>query len=322
MKIVVHWLQTEEHLKWASQIGVDGTVVMPENVPGLLKNGSPDMAELMNLKRRFAKWGIEICRYSVPPPRKHLLREPGGEEEIDAICQTIRSLGEASIPLATIQFTFDELTGYGHPHSLAIHTTYQAVHRGGYTYRGFDLEQRREILAEAPQPEGALTRAEHWELCRQVYERVIPVAEECDVKVAIHPSDPPIPGAPFDSLGWHRVLDAFPSKNNGLLFCIGTRYEAGGTRLVLDEINHYGRMGKIFYVHFRNVRGSLPTAGGFEEVLLDDGDMNMFEILRALKRIGYDGALSPDHYPTITGGHSASYSVGYIKALLTALALP
>ena len=120
-----------------------------------------------------------------------------------------------------------------------------------------------------------------------------------------------------------RTLDAFPSKYNGLLYCIGTRHEAGGTKLVLDEINHYGKMGKIFYVHFRNVRGSLPSAGGFEEVLLDDGDMNMFEILLALKRIGYDGALSPDHYPNIEGGHSASYSVGYIKALLTALsALP
>ncbi len=320
MKIVVHWLTTDEHLKWASQIGVDGTVVFPASVPGLLKDGCPDLQQLINLKQRFAQWGIEICRYDVPPPRKHMLKQPGGKQEIDSICATIECLGQAAIPLATLHFTFSELPGYGHPHSLAIETTHQSIHRGGYTYRGFDLERRKMMLAENPLQAEALTREEHWDLCSQVYERVIPLAEKNGVRVAIHPSDPPIPGAPFDSLGWHRVLDAFPSPCNGLLYCVGTRHEAGGTRLVLDEINHYGRLGKIFYVHFRNVRGSLPAAGGFEEVLLDDGDMNMFEILLALRKVGYDGALSPDHYPTIEGGHSASYSVGYIKALLAAMA--
>lgn len=52
---------------------------------------------------------------------------------------------------------------------------------------------------------------------------------------------------------------------------------------VPDEINYYGRKGRIFEVHFRNVRGSLATSGGFEEVLLDDGDINMFKIILELK---------------------------------------
>lgn len=90
--------------------------------------------------------------------------------------------------------------------------------------------------------------------------------------------------------------------------------------LVLDEINNYGRKGRIFLVHFRNVRGSLATAGGFEEVLLDDGDMNMFKVLLELKRVGFSGCLNPDHIPNLEGNVGLAYSIGYIKALFAALA--
>ena len=70
---------------------------------------------------------------------------------------------------------------------------------------------------------------------------------------------------------------------------------------MLDEIHNYGRKGRLFEIHFRNIRGSFATAGAFEEVLLDDGDMNMFKILLELKRIGYDSALNADHYPALEG---------------------
>ena len=78
-------------------------------------------------------------------------------------------------------------------------------------------------------------------------------------------------------------------------------------------------------VHFRNVRGSFATAGGYEEVLMDDGDMNMFKVLLELKKVGFDGCLNPDHYFPIEGDGPLSeqglaYSVGYMKGLLAALA--
>ena len=127
------------------------------------------------------------------------------------------------------------------------------------------------------------------------------------------------------NLGFHRVIDAFPSRSVGYLYCCGTRAEEGGSPLILDEINNYGRKGRIFMVHFRNVRGSLATAGAFEETLLDDGDMNMFRILLELRRVGFDGCLNPDHIPAREGDGPAvhqgrAYSGGYIKAMLAALA--
>jgi mannonate dehydratase len=112
-----------------------------------------------------------------------------------------------------------------------------------------------------------------------------------------------------------------PSDHSGLLYCVGTRYESGVD--VEADIRAFGRRGKIVHVHFRNVRGSIPTDGGYEETALHDGDLNMFRVLLALKRVGYDGGLQVDHLPSYTGdtpyqGMAAAYAVGYIKALLAA----
>jgi len=306
---------SDDWLRWATQIGVDYIDSPP--IPGLREQGYPDMDKLLKLERMVRSWGLRINRVTLPSTPKFMLGQPGGEEEIDNVCKTIKCLGEARIPIGRPVF----LESMDSP---PIGTTHAAEHRGGYVMRAFDLELRKRQLAERP-PTERITLEEHWSRCKEVYGRILPLAEESGVKLALHPSDVPLPEAPFSSLGYHRVLDAFPSEKNGLLYCVGTRHEAGGTQLVLDEINHYGRKGKIFEVHFRNVRGSLATAGGFEEVLLDDGDMNMFEIIRELDRVGYDGALNPDHMPLLAGDTpdhrmAWSYSVGYVKALLAALA--
>ena len=159
-----------------------------------------------------------------------------------------------------------------------------------------------------------------------LYGALVPVAEETGIRLAMHPSDTPNADTPLGGLGFHRVIDAFPSPQVGYLYCCGTRAEAGDGPLIMDEIHNYGRKGRIFMVHLRNVRGSLATSGAFEEVLLDDGDINMFKVLIELKRHGFDGCINPDHIPALEGDaggghHGLAYSVGYIKALLAALAV-
>lgn len=307
---------SEDRIRWASQIGVDGFDLHNAfNVPGVREQGYPDLEKLMRLKRTLRAAGLSVYRVSLPQAPRFFLGEVGGEEEVERVCKTIECLGEAGISIAR-PMLFQE--------ALPIDTTHVAEFRGGYRMRGFSLELRSKMLAE--KPEGLKVEPEeHWRRCVEFYRRIVPVAEDSGVKLALHPSDPPLPGAPFSSLGWHRIIEAVPSDHNGLLYCVGTRYEAGGTALVLDEIRYYGRRGKIFEVHFRNVRGNLASAGGFEEVALDDGDMNMFEILKALQEVGYEGPLSPDHVPRIAGDTpdqkiAWSYAVGYVKALLAALA--
>ncbi len=77
-------------------------------------------------------------------------------------------------------------------------------------------------------------------------------------------------------------------------------------------------------IHLRNPLGSFPTTGAFEKSLLDDGDGDMFTILKALKSVGFDGCVNPDHFYPLEGDSEAaeqglSYAVGYIKGLLAAL---
>ena len=194
----------------------------------------------------------------------------------------------------------------------------QAVERtapGRYCYRSESV-----ALAEEDKGPPSPEEVDEWQRFFALYERLVPIAEDGDIKLAMHPSDAPFPDTPLGSLGYHRVIDAFPSKQVGYLYCCGTRAQAGGSPLVLDELHNYGRKGRLFMIHLRNVRGSLATAGGFEEVLLDDGDMNPAKILLELRRVGFDG-INPDHIPTLEGDEGTltkgmAYSVGYLKALL------
>jgi mannonate dehydratase len=303
---------SDGYLRAVTQLGADcidfGSA---ESFPGVLEQGFPDLDSLLKIKQKIRAWGLDINRVTLPSITERFLNaEPDSDVEVENACQALRIFSEAGIPIARQRFGWDNMPSRTH--------TYRSVHRGGYLSRG---EYNHWAEWQPPDEE---TWNRKWERISAVYEKLVPVSEECGIRLAIHPSDTPYPGTPFDSLGFHRILDAFPSQSVGFLYCIGTRAEAGGSALVQDEINHYGRKGKLFTVHFRNVRGSLATAGGFEEVLLDDGDMNMFRILKALNEVGFDGCVNPDHIPVIEGdrdkvSQGLAYSIGYIKALLAAL---
>jgi mannonate dehydratase len=96
--------------------------------------------------------------------------------------------------------------------------------------------------------------------------------------------------------------------------------EGVGTK-VLDLIEYFGKRKKIFYVHFRNVRGTFPK---YDEVFIDEGDVPMLEALKAYRDSGFDGVIIPDHVPVLNTvsepwRNGMSYSVGYIKAAMQAL---
>ena len=306
---------SDGYLRRVTQLGADCIDFgRGDAFPGVKERGYPDLDEMLKIKQRIRSWGLDINRVTLPDITERFVKGlPDAEEELENTCTALMVFGRAGIPIARQRFARDTFPG--------LTTRYQAVHRGGYVSRGESVKR----TGKGPAPMSQQELEEWWERFCQVYTRLVPIAEDYDVKLAIHPSDTPNPGTPLGSLGFHRVIDAFPSRNVGYLYCVGTRAEAGGSSLVLDEINNYGRKDRIFMVHFRNVRGSLATAGGFEETLLDDGDVNMFRILLELDKVGFDGCLNPDHIPRIEGDrdHASlglAYSIGYIKALLAALA--
>jgi mannonate dehydratase len=316
MQIAVwHGDLSDAYLKTVVQLGADCIDFNPgDYFPGVKERGCPDLDAVLKIKKRIRFWGLEINRVTLPDVTERFMKnQKGGEKELENTAKALKVYGEAGIPIARQRFagsTFPEAT-----------VRYSSVHRGGYRSRGERLASPKDM----PEPPTNEETEDWWSRFRMVYERLVPIAEDCGVKLGIHPSDTPVPNTPLGGLGFHRVIDEFPSRNVGYIYCCGTRAEAGGLPLVLDEINNYGRKGRIFEVHLRNVRGSLANAGGFEEVLLDNGDMNMFKILLELRKVGFESCLNPDHIPRIEGdganvSQGLAYSIGYIKALLAALA--
>lgn len=304
---------SEGYLKQVTQLGAEYIDFGSGNAfPGVKEKGYPNLKEVVKIRKRIKSWGLDINRVTLPDiTEKFMKDQPGARKELENTLSALKVFGDAGVPVVRQRFAGDTFN------DLMIRT--RAPHRGGYMSRAESLARPR---PETPTPQEL---QKWWDRFCRVYERLVPIAEDYDLKLAIHPSDTPNPDTPLGGIGFHRVIDAFPSRNVGYLYCCGTRSEAGGTPLVLDEINYYGRKGRIFMCHLRNVRGSLATAGGFEEVLLDDGDMNMFRIILELRRVGFDGCVNPDHIPSIEGDTPGSslglaYSIGYLKALLAALA--
>ncbi|MBX3011612.1 MAG: mannonate dehydratase [Caldilineaceae bacterium] len=282
-----------------------------EEMPGVREQGYPDLDGTKALRRRLRGFGIDINRVTLPNlSQRFMQNQPGSAAELENVVRALRVYGELGIPLARQRFEGDVF-----PQRMI---RYRSTHRGGYQSRGETL---------APEAVQTPTREElgqWWGQFERAFATLVPVAEEYAIKLAVHPSDTPNVDTPFGGLGFHRVIDAFPSAQVGYIYCIGTRAEAGGSALVIDEINNYGRKGKILMVHMRNVRGSLATAGAYEETLLDDGDLNMFKVLLELQKVGFRGYINPDHIPALPGDTADQaigwgYSIGYVKALLTAL---
>ena len=306
---------SDTYLRTVTQLGAEA-IDMGRGAffPGVHESGYPDADALAGLVLKLRPYGLRFNRVTLPDiTDEFMLGRDGADRELENTCRALRVFADAGIPIARQRFAGDTFN-----HRLL---KYESRHRGGYRSRG----ESRDLGPPDPDPATHERLEGWWDRFCAVYEKLVPIADEYGIRLAIHPSDTPLPDTPLGTLGFHRVIDAFPSPNVGYLYCCGTRAEAGGPPLVMDEINLYGRKGRIFTVHLRNVRGNLATAGGFEEVLLDDGDMNMSRIVGELSRVGFDGCLNPDHLQPIEGdGRSAhqalAYSIGYIKALLTALA--
>jgi mannonate dehydratase len=119
--------------------------------------------------------------------------------------------------------------------------------------------------------------------------------------------------------GLKRFVDTVPSPYHGLNFCQGSVAEMlkEPGKEIYDVIRYFGNRGKIFNVHFRNIRGGYLN---FRETFPDDGDVDMPRALRVYKEVGYDGMIMPDHVPQIEGdaggAQAFAFAFGYIQALI------
>ena len=115
------------------------------------------------------------------------------------------------------------------------------------------------------------------------------------------------------------------SPYSGILFCVGTWAEMFGPdgegEDIVDAIREFGSKGYIYQVHFRNVSSPMPD---FHETFPDNGYLNMYEIMKALGEVGFDGMVVPDHVPVCEGSEAGpktgeAFIFGYIRALMQAV---
>lgn len=171
----------------------------------------------------------------------------------------------------------------------------------GYAMPGWETERMGEIKELFEKYKG-ITEDDLWNNLQYFLEKIIPVCEECDVKMAIHPDDPPwgIFGLPriikdIDSL--KKLLKLVDSPYNGITFCTGSL----GANLENDLPSMIRQVGnRIYFAHLRNIK---VDGRHFNETshLSADGSLDLYEIVKALQDVGFDGYIRPDHGRMIWG---------------------
>ncbi len=307
---------TDAKLRLARQMGATDIVAgVPKEWE---RDGVWEFQGWVQLRKRIEDAGLRlaVCE-GIPIPDRVKLGLPGRDEDIEKLCKSLWNMGRAGIPV--LCYNWMAVFGW-------LRTSVTTRVRGDALATSYDhaLMQRGGLTAHGEVDEDTL-----WESLAYFLKAVVPVAEEANVQLAMHPDDPPL--SPVRGIArimrsvenFQRMMDLAPSPMNGLTFCQGCFAEMGVD--LPEAIRHFGRQNKIFFAHFRNLKG---TAAAFHETFHDEGDTDMYAAMRAYLEVGFDGPMRPDHVPTMEGDSEGTpgytlmgrlLAVGYMRGLIEAI---
>ena len=228
----------------------------------------------------------------------------------------LRVMGQAKVPFTSVAWQPNGILRTDH--RVGKHT------RGGVSA----FCDQNEIMARPNAEDRAYTEQEIWDNFQYFLDKVIPVAEETGVRMALHPNDPPlacmagIPSLIYNTECYRKAFAmAHGSKALGMKLCVGCWLEGGDAfGDLMSDIKEFCADGRILCVHFRNVDSTLPV---FEETLPEDGYADMYAIMKQLVACDCDAVISIDHgFKPMEGfggmPGSFCYPTGFMKGLMWA----
>ena len=329
-------LLTRETFRFIRQAGASHVVA---HLPGWARRigrGLPPEAmwtydELASLKQALNDEGLHfyaIENFEVEHWYDVLLDGPKRDEQMAGLQDLLRSMGRLGIEVMGYNFSYANVWG-------RVQGPYA---RGGARTPAYIAEQAPEDTLipngtvwnvqfdkdAAPGTIGEVSEDLLWSRFERFLKDLVPVAEEANVRLAMHPADPPfgrLRGTArlvYKPEHYQRLFDLYPSFYNCAEFCQGTIAEMDGEMDVYQAIEKYTAQQKIAYVHFRNVRGKVPH---YVEEFIDAGDVDMVKAIRLYHKHGFDGVLIPDHTPEMACSapwHAGmAYALGWMRAAVS-----
>jgi mannonate dehydratase len=305
-------------MRKVKQLGVDHVLMGGPQIPW-------EESRLRSVMEQIKAAGLTLGNMMIGGFPNAIYGRPGRDQEIEKVQESIRAAGRAGLPVVEYNF-------YAH---RIVEGYYEEIGRAGSGLTAFDYDRVKDL---PPLPEeGAHSLDEMWNNVTYFLKAVIPVAQESGVRMALHPNDPPAPMSRGSEqimgtvAGWKRLIDIVPSTSNGITFDCGVTREMGEDPV--EVCRYFGERDRINHMHFRNVRVRKPYEK-YTEVWLDEGQVDMFAVMKELVRQKYPRQIYPEHpravdydrerpgfksyYPGGGGYAGFSYNVGYARAMLQA----
>jgi mannonate dehydratase len=266
------------------------------------------------------------------------------DEDIEKIKQSIVAAGKVGLPVVEYNFYahramegyFEEIdTNRGNSGWTGF--DYDLVQTANQQYQARPEEKGMKFRDLPPLPnEGAHNLDEMWNNITYFLKAVIPAAEKANVRLALHPNDPPAPISRGSQqimgtvAGWKKLISIVKSPANGITFDCGVTREMGEDPI--EVCRYFASRDRINHVHFRNVLVMKPYER-YTEVWIDEGLNNMFAVMKELVKNKYTRQIYPEHprrldydaehgriggYPGGGSYAAIAYNVGYARAMLQA----
>lgn len=304
-----------ENLMLAAQCGVTDVV---GRYPGT------NLDDLLKMRDQVESYGMRLATVEGYLPIENLKLGRDDGTELAAMKTLLGNMRRVGVNI----LCYDFMAG-----TDWVRSRLDLPERGGAKVTAFNLADVQSAMSLSKtsgslEADETISAEQLWQNLKRFLKALVPVAEDMEVTMCMHPDDPPLlqlrgRARIMNSVeNFERLVELVPSPANAICFCQGTFAAMG-----CDIPASIRRLGKhIQYVHFRDVRG---TRESFAETFHDNGPTDMAAAMRAYRDIGFTGPMRPDHVPQLYGEDDGEpgytmlgrlFAYGYMRGLMHAVA--